>query len=45
MHVDLLISLVESRPAVWDKTSDPYEDGIWNKAGSERSVYGVEYSD
>jgi len=25
-HIDLLISLVEARPVLWDKTDDTYKD-------------------
>jgi hypothetical protein len=36
--IDLLISLVEARPALWNKTDDIYKDKR-NEKGVERSLY------
>jgi hypothetical protein len=35
--IDLLISLVEARPVLWDKTADIYKDR--NEKDMERSLY------
>jgi len=35
--IDLLISLVEARPVLWDKTDDIYK-GKRNEKGTERSL-------
>jgi hypothetical protein len=36
MDVDLLISLIEVRPVLWDKISNVYKDRIETKKG----IYG-----
>jgi hypothetical protein len=35
---DLLISLVEARPVLWDKTEDIYKDRIETKKSMARSL-------
>jgi len=35
--IDLLMSLVEARPALWDKTDDIYKER--KEKGMERSLY------
>jgi len=37
--IDLLISLVEARPVLWDKTDVIYKKQKGNENGMERSLY------
>jgi hypothetical protein len=50
MDVDLLISLVEVRPVLWDKTSNIYKDRIetknaWKEVCMELNGDFVKYDD